>query len=265
MYPLGKQFEVDYSKAKSDNKAMIVGSKFRFTVITERVIRLEYSPTGTFVDLPSQLVYRRNLGMPEFTVRQDANFLEISTRYFVLSYMKEQPFLGSKVDPMKNLKITLQNVVDKDKQRDWYYGHPEVRNMNGNIIGVDIDFNKNFTRGLYSLEGFASLNDSNTKLLDRDGTLLDRAGDNLDIYIFMYGVDFNLALVDYFKLTGFPEIIPRYALGNWWCRNTDYDDLKIDDLLLRFEMKNIAFSVLHLIKNYFQIQRRQLREYIREI
>ncbi len=250
MYPLGKQFEVDYSKAKSDNKAMVVGSKFRFTVITERVIRLEYSPTGTFVDLPSQLVYHRKLGMPEFTVRQDANFLEISTRYFVLSYMKEQPFLGSKVDPMKNLKITLKNVVDRDKQRDWYYGHPEVRNMNGNIIGVDVDFNKNFTKGLYSIEGFASLNDSNTKLIDRDGTLLDRVGEGLDIYVFMYGIDFNLALVDYFKLTGFPEIIPRYALGNWWSRNTDYDDLKIDDLLLRFEKKKIPISVLLFDKDW---------------
>lgn len=250
MYPLGKQFEVDYSKAKSDNKAMVVGSKFRFTVITERVIRLEYSPTGTFVDLPSQLVYHRKLGMPEFTVRQDANFLEISTRYFVLSYMKEQPFLGSKVDPMKNLKITLKNVVDKDKQRDWYYGHPEVRNMNGNIIGVDIDFNKNFTKGLYSIEGFASLNDSNTKLIDRDGTLLNRVGENLDIYVFMYGIDFNLALIDYFKLTSFPEIIPRYALGNWWSRNTNYDDLKIDDLLLRFEKKKIPISVLLFDKDW---------------
>ncbi len=250
MYPLGQQFEVDYSKAKSDNKAMVVGRKYRFTIITERVIRLEYSPTSTFVDIPSQLVYKRNLGLPEFTVRQDANFLEISTKYFILSYMKEQPFIGSKVDPMKNLKITLNNTMDKDKQRDWYYGHPEVRNMNGNILGVDVSINKNYMRGLYSLEGFASINDSNTKLLDRDGTLLDRPNGNIDIYIFMYGIDFNLALTDYFKMSGFPDIIPRYALGNWWCRNTDYDDTKIDDLLLKFDKKKIPISVLLLDKDW---------------
>ena len=77
MYPLGKQFEVDYSKAKNDNKAMVVGRKYRITVITERVVRLEYSPTGTFVDIPSQLVKNRNFGLPEFTIRQDNNFLEI--------------------------------------------------------------------------------------------------------------------------------------------------------------------------------------------
>ena len=54
MYPLGEQFLVDYRRAKSDSKACIVGKKYRFSVITERVIRIEYSPNGTFVDLPSQ-------------------------------------------------------------------------------------------------------------------------------------------------------------------------------------------------------------------
>ena len=78
MYPLGKQFEVDYTRAKSDDKTMIKGKNFRFTVITERIIRLEYSPTGTFVDRPTQLIVRRNLGLPVFQTNQDAQFLEIS-------------------------------------------------------------------------------------------------------------------------------------------------------------------------------------------
>lgn len=250
MYPLGKQFEVDYSKAKNDSKAMVIGRKYRITVITERVVRLEYSPNGKFVDVPSQLIQNRNFGLPEFTIRQDQTFLEITTRYFILSYMKEQPFMGSKIDPMKNLKITLKNIHDKDKQRDWYYGHPEARNMGGNIIGVDVPIEGSLSRGLYSLEGFASINDSNTKLLEQDGTLINRVSGNLDLYVFMYGVDFNLALNDYFKLTGFPELLPRYALGNWWCRNIDYNDEKLDDLLLRFDKKKIPISVLVLDKDW---------------
>lgn len=250
MYPLGKQFEVDYSKAKSDSKAMVTGRKYRITVITERVVRLEYSPTNTFVDTPSQLVLHRSLGLPEFTIRQDPNFLEITTRYFKLSYMKEQSFTGSKIDPMKNLKITLINTTDKDKQRDWYYGHPEARNMNGNLVGIDVPISGNLSKGLFSIEGFSSVNDSNTKLLDRDGTLIDRPAGNIDIYVFMYGIDFNLALNDYFKITGFPELLPRYALGNWWCRNTLYDDEKLNDLLLKFDKKKIPISVLLLDKDW---------------
>ena len=38
MYPLGKQFEVDYTKAVSDKKAVVQGPNYRISVITERII-----------------------------------------------------------------------------------------------------------------------------------------------------------------------------------------------------------------------------------
>ena len=63
MYPLGKQFEVDYTKAKSDGKAIILGNNYRISVITERVVRLEYSPNGQFNDRPTQLIKKRNVGL----------------------------------------------------------------------------------------------------------------------------------------------------------------------------------------------------------
>ena len=40
MYPLGKQFELNTQKAKSDKKAIIQGKYYRISIITERVIRL---------------------------------------------------------------------------------------------------------------------------------------------------------------------------------------------------------------------------------
>lgn len=56
MYPLGKQFEVDYTKAKSDKRAIVQGNNYRISVISERIIRLEYSQAGQFIDRPTQLV-----------------------------------------------------------------------------------------------------------------------------------------------------------------------------------------------------------------
>lgn len=53
-------------------------------------------------------------------------------------YVKEMPFTGSKVDPMKNLKITLLSSTNENENRDWYYGHPEARNMGGNMISEDV-------------------------------------------------------------------------------------------------------------------------------
>ena len=243
MYPLGRQFEVDYTRAKSDDKTFVKGSNFRITVITERVVRLEYSPSGNFVDRPTQLIMRRNLGYPEYQVKQDTQFVEIMTKYFHLTYVKRQPFTGSKVDPMKNLKITLLSR-ERDRNKDWYYGHAEAKNMNGNLISVDVDTPKVLQKGLYSLDGFVSLDDSHSKVIMEDGTLADPPVDHIDVYVFMYDRDFKQALFDYFKMTGSPAMIPRYALGNWWCRNITYDDNSTTELLKKFEKKKIPFAVM---------------------
>ena len=184
MYPLGKQFEVDYTRAKSDDKTFVKGSNFRITVITEGIVRLEYSPSGAFVDRPTELIVRRNLGYPEFQLKQDTQYVDIVTKYFHLTYVKRQPFTGTKIDPMKNLKITLVSR-DRDRNKDWYYGHPEARNMMGNMIGVDVSTDKKLCKGLYSLDGFASIDDSKNKVIMEDGTLADPPADHIDVYVFM--------------------------------------------------------------------------------
>ncbi|MBQ9018868.1 MAG: DUF5110 domain-containing protein [Bacilli bacterium] len=243
MYPLGKQFEVDYTKAKSDSKSIIQGSNYRISVITERVVRLEFSLSGQFNDRPTQLIKRRNVGLPNFSVRQDSSIVEITTKYFSLTYIKGQPFVGTKIDPMKNLKITLLSR-ERDRNKDWYVGHPEVRNMLGNMVSIDINASTTLQKGLYSLDGFCSIDDSNSKVIMEDGTLGNPISDHLDIYVFMYDRDFRQALFDYFKITGAPALIPRYALGNWWSRNTNYDDNGVNDLIKNFERKKIPISVL---------------------
>ena len=245
MYPLGKQFSIDDSNSRAEDKAVYRGPNYRISVITERVVRLEYSPSGKFVDAPTQLIQRRNLGYPNFKVSQDQNYIEITTKYFKLTYLKRQPFVGTKVDPAKNLKITLLSR-DPARQRDWYFNHPEARNMNGNMVSIDVPCDKSLKRGLYSLEGFASINDTPNKLLNVDGTMKDREPGTIDVYVFMYDQDFKQALLDYYKMTGFPELIPRYAFGNWWSRNTDYNEQSIKDLVHHFEKKKIPLSVLLL-------------------
>lgn len=243
MYPLGRQFSVDSTKSKSDAKAVIQGNKYRISVISERVVRLEYSASGQFIDRPTQLVKRRNLGLPDFSLRQDTHILEVSTKYFTLTYLKDQPFVGPKVDPMKYLKITLMSR-EKDRNKDWYVGHAEARNLLGNMISVDMGLPKPLDKGLYSLDGFVSFDDSNTKIIMDDGTLADPPEGHLDIYVFLYDKDFKQALLDYFKMTGAPALIPRYALGNWWSRNITYDDKSVSDLIRKFEKNKIPLSVM---------------------
>ena len=245
MYPLGKQFEIDYSKAKCDKRASVEGPNYRISLISERIVRLEFSPNGEFLDKPTQLIKKRNIGLPDFAVRQDKNVVEVSTKYFVLTYLKGKPFLGTTVEPKKYLKITLLSK-DKDRRKDWYVGHPEAKNLMGNMVSVDVDIPDNLKKGLYSLDGFASIDDSYSKIIEEDGTLSDAMPNHFDMYVFMYDKDFRLALYDYFKMTGAPALLPRYALGNWWSRNTIYTDEALHDLIMKFDKIDVPFSVLVL-------------------
>ena len=81
MYNLGDYFKINKQRAKANEKSIVKGEKFRFTVLTERLIRLEYNDKGNFVDDPTELVLYRDLETPKFDVIDNANFVSISTKY----------------------------------------------------------------------------------------------------------------------------------------------------------------------------------------
>ena len=123
MYKIGEQFNIDYESAKANPKCVIMGQKYRITVMTERLVRLEYNESGIFLDLPTQFAWHRNLGITDFKIKQDSKYIEITTKYFCLTYLKEKPFGSTKLNPTANLKVELLG-----SERVWYYGHPEIRN-----------------------------------------------------------------------------------------------------------------------------------------
>ena len=240
MYDLGRQFHIDLNKLKSKSNAIITGANYRFTILSERLIRLEYSKDGKFNDYATEMVNFRDFDVPNFDVKQDNRMLEISTSYFKLSYIKNAPFKN-----IKNLKVLL-NGTDKI----WYYGHPEIRNYFGNHLNLSSPNTSSVNKGLYSLEGFVSFDDSYTFRLDQNGTIMNANKDNLDIYLFMYNRDFGYCMSDYFKLTGNPSLIPRYALGNWWCRDKVYSENDILNTINDFKRSNIPLSIFLLDKQW---------------
>ena len=76
MYDLGEQFNMDLEKAKANPKCVFRGAKYRITVLTDRLIRLEYQKDGQFVDQPSELAWYRNFEKPYFLVKEDSRYLE---------------------------------------------------------------------------------------------------------------------------------------------------------------------------------------------
>lgn len=236
---------INYSNALATPENVIKGKKYRFTVLTPRLIRMEYSEDGTFEDHLTTLVLNRKTAAVEYTKKEDKKYLEITTSYFRLTYEKNKPFYSGKFDTMKYLKVELLNT-----DKIWYYGHPEIRNYGSPNSSLDDNKGKlKLKKGLYSVDGFASIKDENDLILE-NGTVKPRENKNIDLYLFLYLKDFALCLKDYFLITGSPALIPRYALGNWWSKNEEYNDLSLKDLVDDFKNKEIPLSILLLDKKW---------------
>lgn len=230
----------------TNSEMVFSGTNYRISVLSERLLRLEYSPSGMFYNNKSQLVKFRNFSKPVFEVKEDEKYLIIKTKYFNLSYTKNKNFDGGKMIPSSNLKVDL---VGTDKS--WFYKNPEVRNYKGLMISFDgSEDDLKFRNGLYSLDGFATIDDSNSYIFNEQDQLLKKSEVGIDIYLFVYGNDFQLALNDYFMLTGKPPMIPRYALGNWWCRDLNYTQDDIINTVNLFEKNEIPLSVFLLDKGW---------------
>ena len=59
------------------------GTRYRISVLSERLIRLEYNVDGVFVDQKTELVCERNFPQVDLKVTQDSQFIHISTSYFI--------------------------------------------------------------------------------------------------------------------------------------------------------------------------------------
>lgn len=239
MYELGDCFKFDLNKSKANQECVFKGNKYRVTVLTERLVRLEYNESGIFEDYPTELIWYRNFPKPQFTVEENNKILNIKTKYFELSYLKDKNFDGGKVSPTKNLKITLTN------NKIWYYKHPEARNYSTSTFDINTKPNK-LSKSLYSLDGFASIDDSKTSIILENGVFKKRTNTGIDIYVFLYDKDFYYCLNDYFMLTGYPPLIPRYALGNWWDKKDFYNEFDIAHIIKKFEDNNIPISLFTL-------------------
>ena len=77
----------------------------------------------------------------------------------------------------------------------------------------------------------------------------------------MYRRDFGLCLKDYFKLTGKPALIPRYALGIWWNREMIYSDTDVKKIIHTFNRYKIPLSII-LLSDFWHIKdARNLEKY----
>lgn len=234
MASLTSYFIGDQKKLIPEKKYIVKGKNYRFSVLTPRLIRIEYNKDGIFEDRATSLVVNRTFNDTNFTVASDELLLTITTEYFTLKYIKDSPIVS------KNIKVTV-NGTDKE----WTPGYQDFKNFGS--IGYSLDGLENklkLSKGLYSLDGLTVIDDSKSYVIDNENFI--KRDLTTDIYLFVYKSDLGLCLQDYFTLTGYPPMIPRYALGCWWYKNDRYNMYDIDEILKKFGDSNIPISVFLL-------------------
>jgi hypothetical protein len=142
------------------NNNTITGNFFRFTILTERLVRLEYSDTGKFEDRKTQLVQNRDFENSKFNVYENNkdNLLEIVTDYFHL-YYKGGNF--SEQTLYINLKYNYNTFLSR-----WYFGEKIKHNLFGTAETLDgadgADGAVELGIGIQNKDGFSFLDDTDS-------------------------------------------------------------------------------------------------------
>lgn len=223
------------TEGHAEDAAIIQGEKYRFTVLTEEMIRLEYCEDGKFEDRATQCVIDRKFKVPEYQVIENEESLEIITDKIHLVYNK-QKFTDYGLSVQVRGNISVYHSI-------WHFGE-EATDLRGTARTLDeADGAIELEHGIISRFGYGILDDSRSLVITEDGWVEPRKEDCIDIYFLGYGHEYEHCLKDYYHLTGKTTLLPRYALGNWWSRFYRYNDQEYKALMTRFEKEEIPFSV----------------------
>lgn len=223
------------TEGPAEDAAIIQGEKYRFTVLTEEMIRLEYCEDGKFEDRATQCVIDRKFKVPEYQVIENEESLEIITDKIHLVYNK-QKFTDYGLSVQVRGNISVYHSI-------WHFGE-EATDLRGTARTLDeADGAIELEHGIISRFGYGILDDSRSLVITEDGWVEPRKEDCIDIYFLGYGHEYEHCLKDYYHLTGKTPLLPRYALGNWWSRFYRYNDQEYKALMTRFEKEEIPFSV----------------------
>lgn len=223
-----------HTRPKANVKNIVSGDKYRFSILTPSLIRLEYDNDGVFEDRASQSVFYRDFDATKFDVFHENDRLIIKTDNLILSYIENLPFSED----------SLQIKLLEEPASVWHYGD-DAENLGGTSKTLDtVNGGMPLESGVCSRNGFSVLDDSDRMLLNsEDGWVEVRRKNTIDIYFFGYGFRYLDAVADYYRLTGIPPLLPAYALGNWWSRYYKYTQEEYLALMDKFKEENVPFSV----------------------
>ena len=214
--------------AKANENQIYINNCYRITVLTSRLIRVEYSVEKKFVDLASYAVWFRKFDGIKFSVIEQGStaIVETDEVKFFINNNNGKPLLVEIKENGRKIKCDNKG------------------NLKGTCRTLDMTFGKTkLTDGLITKNGVYVLDDSYSILIDENGNFQPREGNGKDLYIFAYEKNYRETIKAFYQISSQTPLIPRFALGVWWSRYHAYTQKEYLDLMARFKAKNIPLTV----------------------
>ena len=244
--PDPQDFRLDATPAmRADN--VVSGDHWRIGLITDSLVRFEWSDSGVFENRPTQTILNRDFGSPvERRVTERDGRVIIDTAALTIVY-DQQPF------SKEGLSVVVKGVADT-QFNTWHYGDAQRGNLKGTARTLDeADGAIELDNGVISRDGWAVIDDSAANIIIETDTVngkanpfgtwvSPRATAETDLYFFGYGHRYIEAVRDFYRLTGPTPLLPRFAMGNWWSRYYRYTQDGYLALMDRFKREGIPFT-----------------------
>jgi len=225
-------------------EAVVIFENARFTVLTDRLVRMEWAQDGNFEDRATLGIVNRDLPVPPFSCIQKNGVLTIKTAALTLTY--------------KGGRFSSENLEVRFKTGSWYPGKKADGNLKGTTRTLDgcLGFEnlsykeKELEDGILSRDGWALVDESHRHVMPQVESLWENwieprpEGDHLDWYLFAYGHDYTAALQDFTKVAGKIPLPPKYTMGYWWSRYWIYTDDEILELGREMRERDIPMDVM---------------------
>ncbi len=218
--------------------AQVRAGNARFTVLTARLLRMEWSSDGDFEDRGTYAFPQRRAEPPPFEVREEDGATVVDTGSLVLRHTPDgRPFHAG------NLSVERA----EPPAFRWVPGAVDRHNLGGARRTVDrVRGGAALDPGLVSRSGWALFDDSAGVVFAReDGWVEPRPErpDYQDWYLFGHGHDYAGAVGDYTRFGGAIPLVPRFVLGAWWSRYWPYSDAEIRALVDDFRAHGLPLDV----------------------
>lgn len=233
---------------------VIQGDHWRIGILTESLIRFEWSESGRFENRCTQVILNRDFpDVDDASIRcsDHDGMLIVDTPALRLTYNR-------RIFSKEGLQIVIKGLDVFDNV--WHFGDNQHANLGGTARTLDgANGAVPLGNGVISRDGWAVLDDSASNAiepLESDGqsicedsngvsgyaNVVAKNTSDIDLYFFGYGHRYVQAVHDFYHLTGSAPLLPRFTLGNWWSRFYPYTADEYVHLMDRFKNEGLPFT-----------------------